>query len=219
MSVLLLILGKMIQNISFRLFREKLFSKKLKKESSKTAKEDIDYRPRSSSICSINFPASEDIVEESIAQGLPIIPFGFPTFVIEEEELCNTAHKAPVNKSTVKTEEIKTDAFKFPNKGVLEEPKCVSIHTRKEREKTQTNWNKANLKPPQFPRTKHEKMKKTKSVDLKFNIFGSGDMKNAGGKGDQWRTFTKKDEYMFLDYSNNIKTRNNLNLRKKGGTL
>ena len=206
----------MIQNISFRLFREKLFSKKLKKESSKTVKEDIDYRPRSSSICSINFPASEDIVEESIAQGLPIIPFGFPTFIIEEEEPSNRAHKDPVSKSTVKADEIKTETFKFQSKG---EPKCASRRTTKERENTQPNWNKANLKPPQFPRTKLEKMKKTKSVDLKFNIFGSGDLKNAGGRGDQWRTFTKKDEYMFLDYSNNIKTRNNLNLRKKGGTL
>ena len=84
----------MFQNRSFLKFKEKLFTKKKKKE--KSYFEDSDQRPRSSSVCSINFPATEDLVEESMAQGLPIIPFGFPTFVIEENGDINAA-KAQIN--------------------------------------------------------------------------------------------------------------------------
>merc|ERR1719450_1698588 len=90
----------MLQNPSFRLFKEKLFSKKSKKANTKTCVEDIGCRPRSSSVCSINFPASEDLVEESIARGLPIIPFGFPTFIIEEEVPTNVLHKVSQKKAT-----------------------------------------------------------------------------------------------------------------------
>ena len=89
-SVLPVTLDTMFQNTSFAKFKERFFLKKSKLNKSKSANdaeaEDQQQRPRSSSICSIKVPASEDLVEESLAKGLPIIPFGFPTFVIDEED-------------------------------------------------------------------------------------------------------------------------------------
>merc|ERR1712126_14011 len=43
-------------------------------------------RPRSSSVCSISIPDTKQIVEQSLDQGLPIIPFGIPSFVILDPE-------------------------------------------------------------------------------------------------------------------------------------
>ena len=77
----------MFQNKTLEEFKQKLFSKFSKKH--KTSEEFTKSKNtsvyRSSSICSIKVTSNEDIVEESIEKGLPIIPFGSPTFVIAEE--------------------------------------------------------------------------------------------------------------------------------------
>ena len=89
----------------------------------------------------------------------------------------------------------------------------------KERERSQINgqknWAKRSSKPPPFPKCKVEKSQKTKSMDLKQNGFGSIDLKKKSCHG---RYFTKKDEYMFLDYSRNIKQRNGSKSKMKKGT-
>eukprot|EP00092_Neocalanus_flemingeri_P060531 GFUD01072566.1.p1 GENE.GFUD01072566.1~~GFUD01072566.1.p1 ORF type:complete len:154 (-),score=38.14 GFUD01072566.1:397-834(-) len=143
----------MFENTSFSMFKERFFSKKSKnkKKSHNVPAEVPKQRPRSSSICSIKFPISEDLVEESMAKGLPIIPFGFLTFVIDEEE---------------------------------------SI-------KTKTN---------------------PKSTDLKSNVFGSLDLKNLTRKSGQLRSFTKKDDYVCLDYSRKMKHRNGVKRKMNKGT-
>ena len=61
-------------------------------------------------------------------------------------------------------------------------------------------------------------MQQTKSMDLKFNMFGSGDIKNLWRKSGHERDFSKKDDYMFLDYTKNLKTRNDMKTLMKGGT-
>merc|ERR1712080_739497 len=55
-------------------------------------------RPRSSSVCSISIPDTKEIVEESLGQGLPIIPFGIPSFVILDPE--DDSHKLRIKKSS-----------------------------------------------------------------------------------------------------------------------
>merc|ERR1712133_237468 len=55
-------------------------------------------RPRSSSVCSISIPDTKQIVEQSLDQGLPIIPFGIPSFVILDPE--HDSHKLRINKSS-----------------------------------------------------------------------------------------------------------------------
>ena len=81
----------MFENKSFAGFKQRFFSKFSKKliinsEQNETTKDEaISRSSRSSSMCSIRVATSEDLVEESMAKGLPIIPFGFPTFVIAEE--------------------------------------------------------------------------------------------------------------------------------------
>merc|ERR1712106_387169 len=91
-----------------------------------------------------------------------------------------------------------------------------STNSEEVKEKAPMSWSKTSLKPPLFPRSKVDRMQKTKSMDLKFNIFGSGEIKTSSRKNSHKRTFTKKDDYMFLDYTKNLKTRNNM---KKGDTL
>merc|ERR1712080_226244 len=55
-------------------------------------------RPRSSSVCSISIPDTKEIVEESLGQGLPIIPFGIPSFVILDPE--DDSHKLRIKESS-----------------------------------------------------------------------------------------------------------------------
>merc|ERR1712098_607468 len=55
-------------------------------------------RPRSSSVCSISIPDTKQIVEQSLDQGLPIIPFGIPSFVILDPE--DDSPKLRINKSS-----------------------------------------------------------------------------------------------------------------------
>ena len=69
-------------------------------------------------------------------------------------------------------------------------------------------------------KVKDEKLQKTKSMDLKMNLFGSGDLKQLWRKSGHMRNKNKKDDYMFLDYTRNIKTRQNKsNCHTKGKTL
>merc|ERR1712080_589000 len=58
----------------------------------------MPIRPRSSSVCSISIPDTKEIVEESLGQGLPIIPFGIPSFVILDPE--DDSHKLRIKKSS-----------------------------------------------------------------------------------------------------------------------
>ena len=78
----------MFQNSSLSEFKQRLFSKFSKKdktsENSKNSKN--KHVSRSSSLCSVRVTSNEEIVEESIEKGLPIIPFGSPTFIIAEEK-------------------------------------------------------------------------------------------------------------------------------------
>ena len=46
----------------------------------------LDSYHRRESECSIVCPSTEEIVRESLAQGLPIIPFAFPTFLIASKK-------------------------------------------------------------------------------------------------------------------------------------
>merc|ERR1712126_545730 len=55
-------------------------------------------RPRSSSVCSISIPDTKQIVEQSLDQGLPIIPFGIPSFVILDPE--DDSPKLRINESS-----------------------------------------------------------------------------------------------------------------------
>merc|ERR1711892_318228 len=221
-SVLPLSSNKMLQNNSFKSFRERYFSKKSKKDKTVSCLENIESRPRSSSICSINFPASEDMVEESLARGLPIITFGFPTFVIEEEDPVVIKHRVCLNKEKDNHNEMNEKGTITFHKKIIgsRRPKLSGVGStnsvKEVKEKAQSSWSKTSLKPPLFPKSKVDKMQKTKSMDLKFNIFGSGDIKISSRKNSHKRTFTKKDDYMFLDYTKNLKTRNNM---KKGDTL
>lgn len=54
-------------------------------------------RPRSSSVCSVSIPDTKKIVQESLGQGLPIIPFGFPSFVIVDVESDQEVHSTRHN--------------------------------------------------------------------------------------------------------------------------
>ena len=57
-------------------------------------------------------------------------------------------------------------------------------------------------------------MQQTKSMDLKFNMFGSGDIKSLWRKSGHERDFSKKDDYMFLDQKiGNQKWHENFNER------
>jgi hypothetical protein len=223
---------KMFQNNSFASFKERFFSKKSKKDKSKSCIEEIQHRPRSSSVCSISFPTSEDLVEESMARGLPIIPFGFPTFVIEEENQSTTKQQGfmKIKKEIIPNEKdndkrnVSGSLHFNKNQRVLRQQKILAVDpgilVRGVREKGHMKWAKTSSKPPPFPKTKGDKMQKTKSMDLKFNVFGSGDIKSLWRKSGHERNFSKKDDYMFLDYTKNLKTRNDIkNLMKKGTTL
>ena len=87
-------------------------------------------------------------------------------------------------------------------------------------EKGNMKWAKTSSKPTPFPKTKGDKMQKTKSMDLKLNVFGSVDIKSLWRKSSHEPNFGKKDDYMFLDYTKNLKTRNDMkDLMKKGTTL
>ena len=222
----------MFQNNSFASFKERFFSKMSKKDKSKSCIEEIQHRPRSSSVCSINFPTSEDLVEESMARGLPIIPFGFPTFVIEEKDPSKTIkHGCIKMKKEIKQNEKDNDkryvsgSVHFnKNPTVLRQQKILSVDPRRMvkgvQEKGNMKWAKTSSKPPPFPKTKGDKMQKTKSMDLKFNVFGSGDIKSLWRKSSHEPNFGKKDDYMFLDYTKNLKTRNDMkHVMKKGTTL
>ena len=201
--------NKMFQSNSFASFKERFFSKKAKQDKSKSCIEVIQHRPRSSSVCSINFPTSEDLVEESIARGLPIIPFGFPTFVIEEEDPSNSNQhgfmkmKKEIVQNEKDTEKKNLSGIMHFNKNpnVLRQQKILAVDpirmVKGVREKGHTNWAKTSSKPPPFPKRKGEKMQKTKSMDLKFNMFGSGDIKSLWRKFGHKRNFSKKDDYMF----------------------
>jgi hypothetical protein len=86
-SVKYIMARNMFQNSSLAEFKQRLFSKFSKKN--KTSENMTNSKnkqvSRSSSLCSIRVTSNEDIVEESIEKGLPIIPFGSPTFIIAEE--------------------------------------------------------------------------------------------------------------------------------------
>ena len=222
----------MFQNNSFASFKERFFSKTSKKDTSKSCIEEIQHRPRSSSVCSINFPTSEDLVEESMARGLPIIPFGFPTFVIEEEDPSKTnQHGCMKMKKEIKQNEKDNDkryvsgsAHFNKNPTVLRQQKILAVDPRRMvkgvQEKGNMKWAKTSSKPTPFPKTKGDKMQKNKSMDLKFNVFGSGDIKSLWRKSSHEPNFGKRDDYMFLDYTKNLKTRNDMkHVMIKGTTL
>merc|ERR1712215_615286 len=97
---------------AFVKFKEKLFPAKLKQIKNELKEE--EQRPRSSSICSVNTPASEDLVQESIAMGLPIIPFGSSTFVIEDES--PQAKSVRENYQSVSDKKLSMDESKVTQK-------------------------------------------------------------------------------------------------------
>ena len=74
----------MFQNKTLAEFKQRFFSKFSKKVKTGENNKQINVS-RSSSMCSIKVTSIEEIVEESLEKGLPIIPFGSPTFVIAEE--------------------------------------------------------------------------------------------------------------------------------------
>merc|ERR1712215_196618 len=99
---------------AFVKFKEKLFPAKLKQIKNELQEE--EQRPRSSSICSVNTPASEDLVQESIAMGLPIIPFGSSTFVIEDESPQLEAKSVRENYQSVSDKKLSMDESKVTQK-------------------------------------------------------------------------------------------------------
>ena len=77
----------MFQNSSLSEFKQRLFSKFSKKDkTSENLNSKNKHVSRSSSLYSVRVTSNKDIVEESIEKGLPIIPFGSPTFIIAEEK-------------------------------------------------------------------------------------------------------------------------------------
>ena len=82
---------------------------------------DFDYHDcyhRRESECSIVCPTTEEIVRESLAQGLPIIPFAFPTFFIaskNQEDVKNGIRKNSterMKKSFTVGEDFREDTVK-----------------------------------------------------------------------------------------------------------
>ena len=107
---------------------------------------------------------------------------------------------------------------------MLRQQRITAVDPRKcvkgVRDKGHMKWANTSSKPPPFPKPKGYKMQKTKSMDLMIDVFGSGDFKSLWRKSVHEPNFSKKDDYMFLDYTKNVKPRNDVkNLTKKGTTL
>merc|ERR1712059_152161 len=68
--------------------KEKLMSAlhKIERDIDRFSPPSTPRRGRSNSVCSISLPDNREIVQESLGQGLPIIPFGIPSFVILDPE-------------------------------------------------------------------------------------------------------------------------------------
>jgi len=135
-------------------------------------------RPRSASICSVSLPDTKQIVQESLGQGLPIIPFGFPSFVIvdvesEQEFDHNTSTSASDGRKHNRSSEI------------LEEPSLVEAEEFGQKKENSMIEKREGLR---------KKKEKTRKMLAR--------LRKPVSRQDEWRMEGhNKTDYMFLDFS------------------
>jgi len=131
-------------------------------------------RPRSASICSVSLPNTKQIVQESLGQGLPIIPFGFPSFVIVDMENEQDFHQ--------------TSGQHKRSSKILEEPTFPEFEEVGRKKEKPIMEKREGL------------MRKKKDKDKTKRMLAR--LRKPVSRQDEWRMEGhNKTDYMFLDFS------------------